>query len=165
MCATFFDYSRDALAGRAELGVEDSSERRESMIGVRVSVAAFASAICVAVVLAAAPPARSAPQTPTSRMLDVWLDLRLLAIFYPETTPKTFVPNLRKIAAQLNQGLSPIRLGDSPRDVLRFRVGVVMIKRNPPAETWILYSRSRPQVWQLIDDPAGHLRIRRITVR
>jgi hypothetical protein len=92
-------------------------------------------------------------------MLDVWLDLRLLAIFYPDTTSATFFPNLRKVAAQLNQRLSPLRFGESPRDALRFRVGVVVIRKNPPAETWILYSRSRARVWELIDDPAGHLRI------
>jgi hypothetical protein len=132
------------------------------MTGVRASTAAAAGAISVALALAAPAPAVSAappPQTPKSRMLDVWLDLRLLAIFYPETTPGTFFPNLRKVAAQLNQRLSPLRFGDSPRDVLRFRVGVVVIRRNPPAETWVLYSRSPNRVWELIDDPSGRLRI------
>ena len=133
----------------------------------RVSKAAVTPALCVAILIASPTRAEAvpAPQTPKSRLLDVWLDLRLMAIFYPDTTSKTFVANLKKISSQLNQRLSPVRLADTAHDVLRFKVGTVVIMRRPPPDTWILYSRSRSQAWELIDDPVGHLRIRLVRVR
>ena len=63
------------------------------------------------------------PATPQSRLLDVWLDLNLLDIFYPETTPATFMRNLKKVARQLNQSPHRIRFGESPRDTLRAPAG------------------------------------------
>ena len=105
---------------------------------------------------------RAAPSTPQSRLLDVWLDLNLLAIFYPETTPRTFLPNLTKIARQLNKTLPPIRFGESARESMKFRVGSVVIRRNPPRETIVLFTRSRTRVWELLDGPTGQLRIFRV---
>lgn len=136
------------------------------MMCSRVS-AVVAVAACLAVALSSPSPARAAapPQTPESRMLDVWLDLRLLAVFYPETTAETFLPNLKKVAGQLNQHLAPVRFGNAPRDALRFKSGTVVIARNPPPDTWILYTRAGPRVWELFDDPTGRLRIRRVKVR
>lgn len=109
--------------------------------------------------------ASSAPSTPQSRLLNVWLDLSLLGIFYPDTTPETFLPNLKKIAGQLNQPLPPIHFGESPRDSLKFHVGAVVIKHHPPRDTFILYTRSRTQVWELIDGPTNQLRIFRVASR
>ena len=118
-------------------------------------------------VLFAAAPARSAesaqaPITPEVRLLNVWLDLRLVSIFYPETTSETLVPNLAKVAGQLNHPLPPIRFGETAADMRKFRVGAVMIKRNPPPETWILFTRSRTHVWRLMDDADGRLTVVRL---
>jgi hypothetical protein len=114
---------------------------------------------------AAVAPVRAAPQTPESRLLTVWLDLSLLGIFYPDTTAKTFLPNLRKIARQLNQTLPRLHFGEAPRDSFRFRSGAVVIKRHPPKSTWILYTRARNSVWMLVDGPAGAMRITRVAVK
>jgi len=121
----------------------------------------------LAVSLLAAPLAQasSRPATPQSRLLDVWLDLNLIGIFYPETTPKTFLRNLNRIARQLNQQLHPIRFGESPRDTLKAPAGAVVIKRHPPKETFVLFTRSRTQVWELLDGPADRMRIFRVAVR
>ncbi|MDQ2914994.1 MAG: hypothetical protein M3T56_17340 [Chloroflexota bacterium] len=44
----------------------------------------------------------------------------------------------------------------------RFHIGAVMIKRHPPPDTWILFTRTRSHVWKLIDDPQGRLKLVRI---
>ena len=122
---------------------------------------AVAVCLCAGTVAEAAAP----PRTPESRLLDVWLDLRLLELFYPETTAETLLPNLAEVARQLNQQETPIRFGESARDARKFRVGAVMIKRHPPAETWILYTRSRSHVWKLVDDAQGRLTVVRMPAR
>lgn len=104
----------------------------------------------------------SAPSTPQSRLLNTWLDLHLVGLFYPETTSETLLPNLAKVAEQLGQPLPPIRFGETAQDARRFRVGAVMIKQHPPPDTWILFARSRSQVWKLIDDAQGHLKLVRV---
>jgi len=122
----------------------------------------------LAVSLLVVPVTRAGPEQPTtpqSRLLDVWLDLNLLDIFYPETTPATFMRNLKKVARQLNQSLHRVKFGESPRDTLRAPAGTVVIKRHPPKETFILYTRSRTQVWELLDSPARPMRIFRVVVR
>jgi hypothetical protein len=80
-----------------------------------------------------------APSTPQSRLLSVWLDLRLVTIFYPRTTTATLLSNLGKVAGQLCQPLPPIRFGESARDARRSRVGAVMIKRHPPRDMGPVY--------------------------
>jgi hypothetical protein len=37
-----------------------------------------------------------------------------------------------------------------------------MIKQHPPPDTWILFTRSRSQVWKLIDDAQGRLKLVRV---
>lgn len=106
--------------------------------------------------------AAATPSTPQSRLLNTWLDLHLVGIFYPDTTGETLLTNLAKVAEQLGQPLPPIRFGETARDVRRFRVGTVMIKQHPPPDTWILFTRSRSQVWKLIDDPQGRLKLVRV---
>ena len=121
-----------------------------------------AAAACAVALLAAAPAEAARPSTPETRLLNVWLDLRLLAIFYPDTTPATFQANLRKVARQLNQDLPPVRVGNGPRDTFRLPPRTVVISRNAPPETWILYTRSGRQVWRLLDDREGRLSVGRI---
>ena len=60
------------------------------------------------------------------------------------------------------QPLPPIRFGETAWDVRRFRIGAVMIKQHLPPETWILFTRTRPQVWKLIDDAQGRLKLVRV---
>lgn len=104
----------------------------------------------------------AAQSTPQSRLLNTWLDLHLVGIFYPDTTGDTLLPNLAQVAEQLGQPLPPIRFGESAQDVRRFRVGAVMIKQHPPPETWVLFTRSRSHVWKLIDDAQGRLKLVRV---
>jgi hypothetical protein len=104
-----------------------------------------------------------APSTPQSRLFNVWLDMRLVTIFYPHTTSATLLSNLAKVAAQLHQPLPPIRFGETANDARRSRVGAVMIKRHPPRDTWILFTRSRSEVWRLVDDAQGRLKVARVT--
>jgi len=110
----------------------------------------------------AASTAPGAPSTPQSRLLNAWLDLRLVRIFYPDTTGETLLPNLAKVAGQLGQPLPSIRFGESAQDVRRFRIGAVMIKRHPPRDTLILFTRARSVVWRLVDDAQGPLRLVRV---
>ncbi len=119
-----------------------------------VAFASLARGMCaVAACFAVAGTAHgsAAPSTPQSRLLNTWLDLHLVGIFYPDTTGDTLLPNLAKVAGQLGQPLPPIRFGETAGDVRRFRIGAVMIKQHPPPETWILFTRPRSQVWKLID--------------
>jgi hypothetical protein len=58
--------------------------------------------------------------------------------------------------------LPPIRFGETAWDVRRFRIGAVMIKQHLPPETWILFTRTRSQVWKLIDDAQGRLKLVRV---
>ncbi len=51
------------------------------------------------------------------------------------------------------------------RDVFRFPAGAVVIKRHPPAETYVLYARDGRTVLTLVGDPAGHVKLSRITQR
>ena len=118
-----------------------------------------ASSLCVA---AGGTAHAAPPSTPESRLLSVWLDLQLVAIFYPDTTAETLLPNLGKVAAQLGQPLPPIRFGETVRDAHKHPIGAVMIKQHPPPDTWILYTRSRSHVWKLIDDPQGRLQLMRL---
>jgi len=37
-----------------------------------------------------------------------------------------------------------------------------MIKQHLPPETWILFTRTRSQVWKLIDDAQGRLKLVRV---
>jgi hypothetical protein len=104
----------------------------------------------------------AAPSTPQSRLLNTWLDLRLVGIFYPDTSGGTLLSNLGKVARQLGQPLPPIRFGETAQDMRRFRIGAVMIKQHPPPETWILFTRSPSHVWKLIDDAQGHLKLVRV---
>jgi hypothetical protein len=104
----------------------------------------------------------AAPNTPQSRLLNTWLDLHLVGIFYPDTNGDTLISNLAKVAGQLGQPLPPIRFGETAQDVRRFRIGAVMIKQHPPPDTWILFTRSRSQVWKLIDDAQGRLKLVRV---
>jgi predicted nucleic acid-binding protein len=121
--------------------------------------------VCCAVVLPSlgVGAARAAsPRTPETRLLDIWLDLRLLDVFYPDTTAETFAANLTAIAKQLGQAPTPIRFGETAQDARRFRVGAVMIKQHPPPDTWILFTRSRSHVWKLVDDAHGDLTLARV---
>lgn len=45
--------------------------------------------------------AAATPSAPQSRLLNTWLDLHLVGIFYPDTTVETLLPNLAKVAEQL----------------------------------------------------------------
>jgi len=110
----------------------------------------------------AASTAPGAPSTPQSRLLNAWLDLRLVGIFYPDTTGEMLLPNLAKLAGQLGQPLPSIRFGESAQDVRRFRIGAVMIKRHPPPDTLILFTRARSVVWRLVDDAQSPLRLVRV---
>jgi hypothetical protein len=123
----------------------------------RLRVVLCAAAACL--IAAGAAHGAASPNTPQSRLLNTWLDLHLVGLFYPDTNADTLLPNLAKVAKQLGQPLPPIRFGETVRDVRRFRLGAVMIKRHPPPDTWILFTRSRSQVWKLIDDAQGRLRL------
>ena len=101
--------------------------------------------------------AAASPVTPQSRLYDVWLDLRLVGIFYPKTTAKSLPGNLRRVARQLNQPQIPIFFGEQPSDALRFPATAVVIKRHPPKRTLVLYARAGPVVWSLVDDATGHV--------
>ena len=124
--------------------------------------------LCAAITfLAVAGAARGAapPATPQSRLLNTWLDLRLVELFYPDTTGDALLSNLAKVAGQLGQPLPPIRFGETAQDMLKFRSGAVMIKQHPPADTWILFTRSRANVWRLTDDAQGRLKLVRVPAR
>jgi len=107
----------------------------------------------------------ASPTTPQSRLYDVWLDLRLVAVFYPKTTAKSLPGNLRRVARQLNQPPIPIFFGEHPSDALRFPTTAVVIKRHPPKRTLVLYARAGPVVWSLVDDPTGHVTLSRLGPR
>ena len=103
--------------------------------------------------------ARTKPATPQGSLYDVWLDLRLVGIFYPKTNALSLPANLRKVARQLKQRRTAIYFGERPADTLRFPAGAVVIKRHPPAQTFVLYARDGHTVWMLVDDPAGHVKL------
>ena len=75
---------------------------------------------------------------------------------------KRYSLTLRRLRRQLGQPLPPIRFGESAQDVRRFRIGAVMIKRHPPPDTLILFTRARSVVWRLVDDAHGRLKIVRV---
>ncbi len=106
--------------------------------------------------------AQAAETTAQSRLLYVWLDLRLVEIFYPSTTAATLPENLGKLARQLNQPPILTQFGERPRDTFRFAANAVVIKQHPPKDTWILFSRDAVRIWRLVDDPAGHMTLLRI---
>jgi hypothetical protein len=95
-------------------------------------------------------------------LFNVWLDMRLVAIFYPETTGATLLSNLALVANELHQPLPAISFGETVHDMLGSSVGGVMIVRHPPANTWVLFTRSAVHVWRLIDDPQGNLKLQRV---
>ena len=97
--------------------------------------------------------------TPQGSLYDVWLDLRLVWIFYPKTTALSLPENLRKVARQLQQRRTAIYFGERPADTLRFPAGAVVIARHPPAQTFVLYARDGRTVWMLVDDPAGRVKL------
>jgi hypothetical protein len=95
-------------------------------------------------------------------LFSVWLDLRLVAIFYPHTNAATLLPNLAKVADQLRQPLPTIVFGETANDLWSSDADAVMIKRDPPPNTWILFARSSAQVWRLVDDAQGVLKVQRV---
>jgi hypothetical protein len=103
------------------------------------------------------------PSTPQSRLLNVWLDLRLVALFYPDTSHETLLANLAKVAGQLGQPLPPIRFGETARDARKLRMGAVLIKQHPPPDTLVLFTRGRSVIWRLVDDAEGRLKLVRIS--
>lgn len=106
--------------------------------------------------------AAGSPSTPQSRLLNVWLDLHLVALFYPDTTGQTLLANLTKVADQLGQPLPPIRFGETARDARKFRMGSVLIKQHPPPDTLVLFTRGHSVVWRLVDDAQGRLKLVRV---
>jgi hypothetical protein len=126
---------------------------------------ALVCALAIALITAAgAAPAAPRPSTPQSRLFSVWLDMRLVAIFYPHTNAATLLPNLTKVALQLRQPLPTLLFGETARDIWASDEGAVMIKRDPPPNTWILFTRSKVQVWKLVDDAHGALTVSRVKV-
>ncbi len=116
------------------------------------------AALLAAPVASAEPIAeRSAAQT---RLLDVWLDLQLVALMYPASDPKTFAANVVRVAKQLHQPLPRIRQGHTPDELSRYPVGTVLVKLDSPPNVLILYSRTADnRIWQLTDDAKSHLRV------
>ncbi len=113
--------------------------------------------LCAFAVLAPAA-ARATPYQHDARvrMLDAWLDIQLVSIFYPDTDPTTLAANLQLVAQQLGQPPLMIRHGAHPADAYRFSVHAVVIQSGAPATTLILFARSdRGAVWRLTDAGDG----------
>lgn len=132
------------------------------LIGLGVTVVAYAFTGAGSWPLPLMTAAGASPATPQSRLYDVWLDLQLVAIFYPTTTARSLPGNLHRVARQLNQPPIPIFFGEQPSDALRFPPIAVVIKRHPPKRTLVLYARTGAVVWSLVDDPKGHLTLSRL---
>ncbi len=106
--------------------------------------------------------ARADTQSPTAqvRLLNVWLDLQLVALMYPKSDPKRFAQNVLKVARQLNQARPRVRQGRAPGELSRYAAGTVVVKVNAPPKVLILYSRDADgRIWQLIDDAKGKLNV------
>ncbi len=58
----------------------------------------FSDGLGVCIFAAGTAQAAAAPSRPQSRLLNTWLDLRLVGIFYPDTIGETLLPNLAKVA-------------------------------------------------------------------
>lgn len=117
------------------------------------------------VLLAAVPAAAQAKpdrRAPTKRLLDVWLDIQLVGMMYPDTTPATLGRNLQRVAAKLGQPPLMIRHGVGPKDTLRFPARAVLIKPRTPATILVMYARGTNGAIYRLTDVRGKLKVVRV---
>lgn len=124
---------------------------------------ALALLLIAAAVAAPSASAEVVPPAPAIRLLNVWLDLQVVAMLYPDATSGDFAARLPEVALQLGQPAVIIRQGSRASDVRQYRVGTVLVLTTAPADVLVLLTRSRTgAIYELMDDAAGRLKLFRV---
>jgi len=133
----------------------------EWLVRTRVLAALLGAAVALAVTAGGAVGSTTTEAQPAQqRLLNVWLDFQLVALFYPHVSPRQFAANVVRVARQLHQPRPKVRQGRRASELSRYGAGTVLVKVDAPPNVLILFSRETDgRVFELVDDAQGRMRV------